>query len=90
MQLSSGNSIHRIIRLTAGVILSLTASLLAAEPGFPAGIKLPDKARGEAAIAALGARLPEVAAFDAKSPQQLRAILRADDSLRVDPAGRLC
>jgi autotransporter-associated beta strand protein len=89
MHLSSRDSIHRIIRVTAGVILSLTASLLAAEPRFPAGIKLPDKARGEAAIVALGARLPEVAAFYAKSPQQLRTILRADDSLWVDPAGEL-
>jgi hypothetical protein len=81
---------HRIIRVTAGVILSLTASLLAAEPRFPAGIKLPDKARGEAAIVALGARLPEVAAFHGKSPQQLRKLFQTDNSLWVNPEGRLC
>jgi hypothetical protein len=33
------------------------------EPGFPAGIRLAAKARGGAAIAAPGNRLPEVAAF---------------------------
>jgi hypothetical protein len=81
---------HRIIRVTAGVILSLAASLLTAEPRFPAGIQLPDKARGEAAIVALGARLPEVAAFHGKSPQQLRKLFQTDNSLWVNPEGRLC
>jgi hypothetical protein len=89
MHLSSRDSIHRIIRVTAGVILSLAASLLAVEPGFPVGIRLPDKARGEAAIAALGARPPEFAAFYGKSPQQRRRLFQTDNSLWVDPEGRL-
>ena len=59
------------------------------EPGFPAGIRLPEQARGEAAVAALGARLPEVAAFYEKSPQQLRELLQTDDSLWVNPEGQL-
>jgi hypothetical protein len=58
--------------------------------GFPADIRLPEKVRGEAAIAALGARLPEVAAFHGKSPQQLRKIFQTDNSLWVNPEGRLC
>jgi autotransporter-associated beta strand protein len=77
------------MRLPTIIFLSLAASLFAGEPGFPAGIKLPDKARGEAAIAALGARLPEVASFYGKSPQQLREVFRADHSLWVDPTGQL-
>ena len=59
------------------------------EPGFPAAIRMAAKARGEAAIASLGNRLPEVAAFYGKSPEQLRKILRKDDSLWVDPEGQL-
>ncbi len=77
------------MRLPAIAFASFATSLAAAEPGFPAGVKLPDKARGEAAIAALGARLPEVAAFHGKSPQQLRRIFQTDDSLWVDPEGQL-
>ncbi|OYU16083.1 MAG: hypothetical protein CFE37_01665, partial [Alphaproteobacteria bacterium PA4] len=67
---------ERIDRLTADVA-ALTATMAA------------DKARGEAAIAALGARLPEVAAFHGKSPQQLRKIFQTDNSLWVDPEGQL-
>ena len=59
------------------------------EPGFPVGIHIPAKARGEAAIAALGGRLPEVAAFHDKSPQQLREHFRSDPSLWVDQDGGL-
>jgi hypothetical protein len=63
-----------------GIAAVFAASLLAAsgqnlrEPGFPAGIRLPEKAHGEAAIAALGARLPEVAAFYGESPRVPAAI----------------
>jgi autotransporter-associated beta strand protein len=59
------------------------------EPGFPAGIDLPAAAGGDAAIAALGGHLPEVAAFYGKSPRQLREVFRADPGLRVDPEGQL-
>jgi autotransporter-associated beta strand protein len=77
------------------IIALFAASLLSAsgqnpsEPGFPASIRLPGNSRGETAIAALGARLPEVAAFYGKSPQRFREILRADDTLWVDPVGGL-
>ncbi|MEY4243037.1 MAG: hypothetical protein RLZZ245_622 [Verrucomicrobiota bacterium] len=59
------------------------------EPGFPAGIRLPENARGEKAVAALGERLPEVAAFHGRSAQQLREIFRKDDSLWINPRGEL-
>lgn len=45
--------------------------------------------RGEEAIQSLGARLPEVAAHYRKSEAELRAVLRRDRSLRLDPRGRL-
>jgi hypothetical protein len=85
---------RRIHSLAAGFVflISTVFSALGQEaprPEFPAGIRLAATARGEAAIAALGNRLPEVAAFHGKSPQQLRKIFRDDHSLWVDPEGQL-
>jgi len=48
-----------------------------------------ERARGEAAIRALGARLPEVAAANGVSADQLRQRLRADRELWVDTTGAL-
>jgi len=59
------------------------------DAGFPAGIRIVENARGEKAIATLGERLPEVAAFHGKSAQQLREIFRKDDSLWMNTQGRL-
>ena len=59
------------------------------DPGFPAGIRIAENARGEKAIVALGERLQEVAAFHGKSAQQLREIFRKDDSLWINTQGRL-
>jgi hypothetical protein len=59
------------------------------DAGFPAGIRIAENARGEKAIAALGDRLPEVAAFHGKSARQLREIFRKDDSLWINTQGRL-
>ena len=58
-------------------------------PGYPAGIRLPENARGENAIAALGDRLSDVAAFHGKSARQLREIFRKDDTLWVNTQGQL-
>ena len=85
----------RRIRTAAELVVSMALTSLMlharnpAEPGFPSGIRLAAKARGETAIAALGNRLPEVAAFHGKSPQQLRKIFQTDNSLWVDPEGQL-
>lgn len=83
------------LQTVAGTAMMMASSIHDAngqgplEPGFPAGIRIAENARGEAAIAALGARLPEVAAFYQKSPQQLREVFRKDSSLWVDEMGQL-
>jgi len=83
-------TMRSIVPATIFAALLATASAdVQSEPEFPAGIRLPENSRGEAAIAALGARLPEVAAYYGRSPQQLRKTLRADNSLWVDPVGAL-
>jgi len=83
------------ISRAAATVISLLASALSShgqkpsEPGFPAAIHLPENARGETAIAALGGRLPEVAEFYGKSQQQLRELFQDDNSLWVNPEGQL-
>lgn len=87
--------LRRRMRGAAAVALLLTAlcplseAQDAREAGFPAGIRLPERSNGEAAITALGRRLPEVSAFYGKTPEQLRRHLRADPSLWVNPEGEL-
>ena len=87
-------SLHRI-QVSIWSVVLLASSLVPAgaknplEPGFPADIHIPDNARGEAAITALGERLPEVAAFHGLTPQRLREIFRLDDTLWIDPSGQL-
>jgi autotransporter-associated beta strand protein len=61
----------------------------ALEPGFPANIRLPGEMNGLKAIAALGKRLPEVAAFYGWTPKMLEEHLRADSELRVTRSGQL-
>ena len=61
----------------------------ALEPGFPADIRLPGEMNSFEAIAALGERLPEVAAFYGWTPKMLEEHLRADSELRVTPSGQL-
>jgi len=50
---------------------------------------LSERMRGEAAIQALGDRLPAVADANDVTPGQLRRDLRRDNQLWVDPSGRL-
>ena len=59
------------------------------EAGFPAGIRLLGEMQGLTAIKALGERLPEVAVFYGKTPEELRKELRTDHSLRVNRRGQL-
>jgi PKD repeat protein len=59
------------------------------KPPFPV-LALPDpKSSGQRAIDLLGDRLPEVAAWYRKSPDELRALLLNDRMLKVDRRGRL-
>ena len=71
------------------VLPAMAGAEVAIEPGFPAGIRIAENARGEKAIAALGERLAEVAAHHGRSVEQLRDHFRKDDTLWVNPQGRL-
>ena len=58
-------------------------------PDFPA-LQLPEtRARGQRAIDVLGTRLPEVANFYGKSPDEFRRLLLKDKRLKLDRRGRL-
>lgn len=66
-----------------------SARIHPAKKAFPQMVLTQRKTRGEQAIAELGDRLPEVAAWYSKSPDELRSLLRRDRHLRVDHRGRL-
>lgn len=84
-------------------LLSLLLSAFMALPVLaapPAGVKPPfpqlrlldvgrDGIAGQRAIDVLGARLPEVAAWYGKSPEEFVAQLRADKRMRLDARGRV-
>ena len=60
-----------------------------AKPPFPL-IDLPErKSQGQRAIDLLGSRLPEVAAWYGKSPDEFRSMLLRDRRLKIDQRGRL-
>lgn len=85
------------VRVPTVIIAALAAlwpALVQAQPGpqqlsFPALTVASPGASGEAAIAALGAGLPAVAAYYGRSAEQLRSILRQDKSLHVNAEGRI-
>jgi PKD repeat protein len=52
-------------------------------------LKLKAHERGEDAIQALGARLPDVAKWYGRTPDEFKSILRGDRQARIDHAGRL-
>lgn len=81
---------HSRAVLGSTLILALFSALPAnaAKPDFP-GFQLPEQARGQRAIELLGARLPAVANWYGKSPQEFASILRRDLSARLDRGGRL-
>lgn len=72
----------------AGLIAIGATSVAQARPPFPA-LNLAGESRGEAAVQALGSRLPDVAAHYGISAERLRTILRKDASSRLDARGRL-
>lgn len=60
-----------------------------AKPPFPQ-IQLPERrSQGQRAIDLLGSRLPEVAAWYGKSPDEFRSLLLRDRRLKIDQRGRL-
>jgi PKD repeat protein len=78
------------------VALAMLAFGVSAQPTRPHPIKPPfpqleltEKARGERAVQLLGGRLPEVAAWYGKSPDEFAAILRRDQKAWIDRSGRM-
>lgn len=81
------------------LVLTTVAALLAgnafaqpaprAKPPFPS-IQLPEaRSQGRRAVELLGARLPEVAAWYGRTPDQLRSLLLTDRRLKLDRNARL-
>lgn len=74
--------------LIGGLFLIAASAQAATRPAFPE-LRLGGESRGEAAVQALGSRLPEVAAHYRMTPERLQGILRKDGSSRLDARGRL-
>lgn len=55
---------------------------------FPT-VRLPFAVNGEQAVRSLGNRLPQVAAWYGRSPEEMRGMLKRDSDLWVDPQGML-
>lgn len=76
-----------------GSVLAQTAAArdsktVRVKPAFPA-LQLGERSNGEHAVARLGARLPEVAAYYGKTPAEFAQQLRTDRSAWIDKSGRL-
>ncbi len=78
-----------LLAATLGLASVSTNGQNARGPASPPGLRLSERACGEAAIEALGAGLPKVAAQHGKTSRQLREAFRADRSLHVNSAGEL-
>jgi hypothetical protein len=81
------------VGLAEGQVASPAASAVVparpAKPAFPQ-LNLPErKSQGARAIELLGDRLPEVARWYGKSPEEFRSMMLRDRRLRLDQRGRL-
>lgn len=84
--------------LGAGALLAMTALTpmmasadavkLRVKPDFPA-MRLNKHEQGDAAVRALGAKLPEVAKWYGKTPEEFAATMRRDREARLDRDGRM-
>jgi len=72
----------------AAIAGPVAAEAPAARKPFPT-LSLPDRARGEGAVNALGGRLPEVAAWYGMTPDSFARMLREDRNAWVDRKGKL-
>lgn len=77
-----------LLALAAFSISGLVHAKPAERPRMP-DLQLAGEQRGEAAVQALGAQLPAVAAHYRMTPQKLDGILKKDRSSRLDRKGRL-
>ena len=93
---SSLRSITAMLRAAALVAVTLLVSSMAnadvgtlrATTDFPS-IRLNKHEQGDAAVRSLGAKLPDVAKWYGKTPEEFAATLRRDRHARIDPSGRL-
>ena len=76
------------ILLVSQVMLHAGPTKGAGHAAFPA-IKLPDVARGQAAVQHLGPQLPAVARAYGLRPEELQSLLLEDGTMAIDRAGRL-
>ena len=74
--------------IVAALCVSAVSTVVSAQPGPPLA-NLPAPARGEAALEALAATLPAVAAAHGKTVAEFARILREDRTAWVDRSGRL-
>ncbi|MFZ2989374.1 hypothetical protein [Ideonella sp.] len=81
---------NRIAQLLVAPLLLTTLAASAAAPAanIAPALRL-QGLNGESAIQALGDQLPAIAARNRRSPEELRAMLRRDHTLRLDAQGML-
>lgn len=73
----------------AGVSCVAQDATLPVDKHDAADIALPEESHGQHAIDLLGSKLPEVAARNGMTPEQLRSALLNNQTLWVDRRGRL-
>jgi PKD repeat protein len=85
-----GLKLSAILWLVVGTVPLLAQSRIPekGKAAYPA-IRLSRQVRNEAAISALGNKLPAVAAWHGKTTNEMARLLRHDRSLWVSPSGRL-
>lgn len=75
--------------LTSAAHAQPAAAAVRVKPAFPS-IALPEaRSQGQRAVDLLGSRLPEVAAWYGKSPDEFRALLINDRTLKLDARARV-
>jgi len=84
----SSSQIIPALVLSLFATIQISGQAQTVRSAFPI-MNVPDRIKGEEAIAALGNQITNVAAFYRKSPDEIRDMLRRDDSLALDRDGRL-
>ncbi|CAH0537569.1 PKD domain-containing protein [Vibrio marisflavi] len=81
-------SLFGLLALVLLTFLSLAAYANNGKGPFPT-LNLPDKAQGQRAIEQLGDKLPEVAAWYGKTPEEFSTLLSRDETMWIDRRGRV-
>src|SRR5687767_2009161 len=80
--------VQAIAVIVSQLVVSAGPDKGAGHSNFP-NITLPEPARGQKAVQALGAHLPNVAKAYGLGVAELQSLFASDDTLAVDRAGRL-